>query len=262
MNFSFKKDCHNHTKFCNHAKGKMEEYVFKAIKKGIKSFCFLEHLESGINLSKRLWMNEEDIPIYFNICNNLKEKFKEKIEIKCGVELGFNPFAVSELMKKIEEYPFDPIGLSLHYKYIPQLKRWINLVSVKNFDTDIFKFMTDDEITLDYINTLITALDFFTPDFICHLNAISKNIKFNLENKEIEKSLKFLFKKMKQKNIDLEINLSGFDYTGEPFPNYKIIKMAKSFDLKFVLGSDSHSPEEVGKNFEKFKKYMENKKTN
>ncbi len=259
MSSFFTSDFHNHTKFCNHASGEPEDYIRNAIDMNINRFAFLEHIEVGVNLPRRLWMRVEDIPEYIEMCRYLKERFKGEIEILCGVELGFNPFAIKELVEIVKKYKFDVVGLSYHHKYLPQVDRWINLVSVRNFDSKIFEFMDEKEIVIDYLNTLISAIDIFKPDFLCHLNAISKNVKFDLTDIEVIDSLKILLQKVASKNIKLEINLSGFDYVNEPFPSYEIINLAKIFGIKFIMGSDSHSPREVGKNIFKFKEYLEEK---
>lgn len=35
--------------------------------------------------------------------------------------------------------------------------------------------------------------------------------------------------------------------------------MAKEYEIQFVMGSDSHSPMEVGKNIDKFKNFIKKK---
>ncbi|MBW2249280.1 MAG: PHP domain-containing protein [Deltaproteobacteria bacterium] len=40
-------DYHIHTKLCNHARGMMGAYVKRAIEKGLKEICFLDHLTNS-----------------------------------------------------------------------------------------------------------------------------------------------------------------------------------------------------------------------
>ena len=72
-------DYHVHTSLCNHASGRMIEYVEAAIRVGLQS------------------------------------KYSEKIQIKMGIELDFLSEAENYLREFVSNYPFDFIIGSIHY---------------------------------------------------------------------------------------------------------------------------------------------------
>ena len=75
-------DLHNHTPLCNHATGDMQEYINKAIKKGIKVFGFSDH--APMNFDEKYRMKFEEMQQYENEVLKLKEKYKN---LKIGKRL-------------------------------------------------------------------------------------------------------------------------------------------------------------------------------
>ncbi|MDP3283821.1 MAG: PHP domain-containing protein, partial [Desulfobacterales bacterium] len=89
-NISFPVDYHIHTMLCNHAKGGMESYVKKAVSAGMTEICFLDHLTLG-EPGNSLSMTPEEVPFYFQAVSHMKNRYKEAISIKAGLEIDFNP---------------------------------------------------------------------------------------------------------------------------------------------------------------------------
>ena len=107
-------DYHLHTLFCNHAVGGMEQYIQSAIDLGLREVCFLDHLtiqETGTGLS----MTPEEIPYYFQAVQVLKQKYRDKISVKVGLEIDFNPAYIDFFQDIIRPFAFDVIATSLHF---------------------------------------------------------------------------------------------------------------------------------------------------
>lgn len=68
------RDLHVHTKYCNHAQGEMEDYVRFALKRGLSEVGFLAHVEAGIDHSRKTWLNDEELDIYWREGNALKKR--------------------------------------------------------------------------------------------------------------------------------------------------------------------------------------------
>ena len=79
-----KSNCHTHTQFCD-GKCTAEEIVVSAIEKGFASLGFSGH--SPMDFENDWGMTEEKVAPYIEEINRLKEKYKDKIEIVCGLEL-------------------------------------------------------------------------------------------------------------------------------------------------------------------------------
>ena len=80
---------HTHTTRCLHAVGKDEDYVISAIENGLHTLGFSDHAPYEDNrYGLRMQYNELDD--YFNSINSLKEKYKDKIDIKIGLEIEYD----------------------------------------------------------------------------------------------------------------------------------------------------------------------------
>ncbi len=80
----FKSNCHTHTQYCD-GKSTAEEMVLSAIEKGFTSLGFSGH--SPMDFPNDWGMTEENLPLYIAEINRLKEKYKDRIEVICGIEL-------------------------------------------------------------------------------------------------------------------------------------------------------------------------------
>ena len=124
-----KTDGHVHSRLCHHAVGEMEEYVRAACDKGLRRLIFLEHFEAGINYSETTWLTPADFELYFATGKALQEKYRARIEIGLGVEVGYNPERVEETIAFLGEYAWDRIGLSYHF--LRHEGRHLNMLSRK-----------------------------------------------------------------------------------------------------------------------------------
>ena len=81
------KNFHTHTSRCMHANGKDEEYVLAAIEAGYEVLGFSDHTpwkyDSDFVANMRMPLSQFDD--YYQSISSLKEKYKDKIEIKIGL---------------------------------------------------------------------------------------------------------------------------------------------------------------------------------
>ncbi|MCL2459322.1 MAG: PHP domain-containing protein, partial [Desulfobulbus sp.] len=110
-----REDGHVHTRLCKHAVGEMEEYVEQAIQRGLATLVFLEHLETDIRYQPSSWLDDEDFSLYFREGERLKQQYRGKIDIRLGVETGFNPEAAAVIRRRLTDYPFERVGVSCHF---------------------------------------------------------------------------------------------------------------------------------------------------
>ncbi len=249
-------DGHVHTYLCNHAQGEMEDYVKVAISRGLKTVTFLEHLETGIKHPDRIWLRPEDFEIYFSDGKRLKNKYKGQIEIKIGIEAGFNQNKISELKQLLNQYPSDYTGLSYHFLF--DGKNHLNMVSRREENILALVNLGIDYVLTSYFEGLQQGIDELEIDVLCHLDAVLRhypNLRFTNSHWQ---QLEHLLDTLAVKNISLEINTSGFAIRGEPFPSSKILEMAKRKGVRMSAGSDAHHPEQVGRYFNRLPSLIEN----
>lgn len=241
-------DGHMHTPLCNHAVGTMEEYVQAALAARLHTICFLEHLEAGINYEKKIWLNEDDFALYFAEGNWLKKKYSGQLNILLGVETGYNPEEKEELNRMLAAFPWDRVGLSLHF--IKFEGRHHNLLTRDKAGIDKLVAQGREEILNWYYATLIEALHVIPCDVVCHLDVVLRSVPDIEPLKGQMSQVAQLLDIMAENNIALEVNTSGFAHRQEPFPGYAVITMAKKKGIKLQLGSDAHNPIQVGRHFE------------
>lgn len=243
-------DNHIHTLYCRHASGSMEDYVQSAIRKGLHKINFLEHMEIGIQYFERVWLEEEDFDSYFHEGRQLQEKYKNHLAIGIGVEAGYNREHREELIDRLSKRSWDRIGLSCHFTRVEQAPYHLNLVSRQARNVAAFTEIGCQKLLDDYFSDLYDAVNCIPADFVCHIDAALRHQpNFHLSHSNYQQ-ISGILKLMKQNDMALEINTSGFTMRGEPFPNRTIIKMAMNEDIAFVAGSDAHKPEDIGRSFD------------
>jgi histidinol-phosphatase (PHP family) len=74
----------------------------------------------------------------------------------------------------------------------------------------------------------------------------------NRPSHELLDDLEETAKVFKECGVAVEINTSGLRKpVHEIYPSYEILKVYKRFDIPVVFGSDAHTPDEVGRDFDK-----------
>lgn len=102
-------DYHMHTSFSDDSTYPMEEEIRRAITLGLDEICFTEHVDYGVKTD--LNCNYEAYIQEFQWC---KEKFKEQIVIKLGIEFGIQVHTIEQFQKDFCKYHFDFVILSCH----------------------------------------------------------------------------------------------------------------------------------------------------
>lgn len=249
------KDGHVHTFLCRHAIGAMEEYVQAALRKGLRSLTFLEHMEAEIQYPHRSWLEELDFDFYFEEGQRLREVYQGQIEVRLGVEMGYNPDAVDTLRKKLGQYPWDSVGLSCHF-FLHEGQHY-NLLSNRKENLQKFADFGVDTVLHSYLAMLIEGVQRIDCTVLCHLDAGLRHMPGILFNDEHKRQIHALLEAVHGRGMALEVNTSGFDYRGNPFPADWIITKALEMGIPLSPGSDAHRPEEVGRHFDRLPAYLE-----
>lgn len=250
-----KVDGHIHTSLCKHASGSMEDYVRAAITKELRTIVFLEHLEAGISYGERTWLTAADFAVYFREGKRLREKYADRITIKLGVEVGYNPLAMDTLRQRMGRYSWDMVGLSYHFLF--DGGHHLNMVSRKRCNIDALAAVGPDKVIARYFSGLIKALESFdNVTVLCHLDAVMRHypgLRFNDGHWD---QVDCLLDIVRRKNMLLEVNTSGYALRNEPYPNRRILRKAVQLGIPLTAGSDAHQPEQVGRYFDLLPGYL------
>ena len=221
---------HTHTYRCKHANGTDEEYVLNAISIGLKTLGFSDHCPyPGYSMHDR--MDYEELNDYLESLNSLKEKYKDQIDIKIGLECEY--FEQFHDYYKFLSENLDYLVLGQHYSAIDGIDYWDKC--------------TDEDIK-SYTNAVVKGLKtgffkyFAHPDYVL----ISRDTYNDTLNKAFEK----IFETCKENDIIVEINLKGKrlgkkEINGKEqyiYPFRDVFKLVSKYNCKCAYGQDTHNP--------------------
>lgn len=233
-------DYHIHTSFCNHANGTMKEYVKYAITAGLNEIGFSDHNPLPANFDSHYRMQAEDLNIYLKIIQELRDAFPQ-IKIKIGIELDYIEGAKDFLKKFVSHNTFDYIIGSVHYLNFNSSHQIIYLNEVgKEKKTKLFR---------QYFELVERAANSGFYDIVGHFD-LPRRFWGDLDHESIIYAQHAL-ESIKRNNLCIEINTSGFRTKSvmEPFPGRYLLERICELDIPITLGSDSHSPPDVGSYF-------------
>ncbi len=248
-------DYHIHTKLCRHAEGEMWQYSEYAEKIGLSEIGFADHFplnyqpKFSVALAS-LSMRENEIEMYLQMIESLKSKTKN-IKIKTGFEVDYYEND-NRYFKKHNNlyYDLDFVIGSIHFfdeismdqKEFLEKRNQIGIVNIwKKYFSEMNKL-------------IINYREFF--DIIGHFDLPKKfGDKIPEELFDIVDGLLLL---IKEKELVIELNTSGwYKPVKELYPSIEIIRKAKNYGIEFTVGSDAHSPTEVGRGFQNLIKILE-----
>ncbi|BCD62799.1 histidinol-phosphatase, PHP family [Nitratiruptor sp. YY08-26] len=238
-------DLHNHTKRCNHATGEMEEYVQRAIAEDIDIYGFSDH--APMNFDQKYRMSLEETDAYEKDVKELKEKYKNKIEILLGYEVDFLPGLIED---RIVQADVDYLIGSVHF--LPKSRKHDEILihqDLWGFDNPEFigEYKNKDINTIweDYFSAIEALAKSGLFQIVGHLDLIKV---FNFKpKKDVRLIAKNALKAIKENNLVLEISSAGLRKpVGEPYPSKELLEEAFTLDIPITFASDAHAPEQVG----------------
>ncbi len=184
-------DLHNHTTFSYDGQNSCEEIIENALSKGIEVIGICDHQYSlGSDIGK-----------YIRKVNECKRKYKNKIEVLCGLEIGTRP---------------EPRDLVMS--------------SIKDIDYCLFECL-DSPIAMDFYEFMEWVKLFDMPKGFAHTDIFSLSERYGID----------IIKIMRENNIFWEINTSGnYNYYYDFITNIEKQEIIKKSGLTLSVGSDTH----------------------
>ena len=225
-------DLHNHTVLCNHATGTVDEYVQSAIAKNTEYFGFSDHAPMKFDPEYR--MRFDQIPLYEQWIHEAKEKYSDQITILCGYEVDYLQGYMDEhILNKKCDYL---IG-SVHF-----IDEW-------GFDNPEFigryHGLDMDQLYQRYFDLIASMAKFGKFDIVGHLDLL-KVFGF-LPSKDIRLLARDAIKAIKEANMVVELNVSGFRKPiKEAYPSGPLLELCAEYQIPITFGSDAHRSDQVG----------------
>ncbi len=235
----FKIDYHIHTNYSSDSDADMESMILSAITKGINEIAITDHVDYHIKYEPPHY---DDLISKFNV---MKEKYKSKINMILGVEIGLESQLSDTINEFISSYPFDFIIGSSHSVCQKDLY-FDNFFDGMDKKTAYTLYFTE---MLKNINSIEKFCVYGHIDFISRYGTYNdKTLKYSDYNDIIDEVLKLLI----NKNRGIEINTSGYRYKlNQTYPQYAILKRYKELGGEIItIGSDAHTPNYIADHFE------------
>lgn len=253
-------DYHVHTIYSDDSIYEMEDVIKDGIRKGINELCFTDHVDYGIKRDVDdprgpVYLNGQpisnvDYPKYYEEYLTLKEKYKDQITLKLGLEFGIQVHTIPDYEALFKNYPFDFIILSIHQ--VDDLEFWTG---------DFQKGRTEKEYYERYYQELYDVVkNYKNYSVLGHMDLIKRYDdhdgydSFNNHKEIIIDILKTVIKDGK----GIEINTSSVRYEiGDLTPSRDILKLYLELGGTIItIGSDSHKEEHLGAYIEETKKEL------
>lgn len=236
-------DFHVHTRFSGDSKADVDEVIISAINKGMKYMAITDHndfeFENGTF--------ELDTENYFSFMQQKKNEYKNDITISVGIECGLEPKYADKINKLIDSYAFDFVIGSSH------------VINGRDpYYKEYFENRSVHEAMVEYLESIIENIELFNNfdvyghlDYMMRYAPVDKSEKrYNYEEYDelFDKILKTLISKGKGIEINTSPLRSGLYDTN---PNLQVLKKYNEYGGKIItVGSDSHTPQDVGANFD------------
>lgn len=217
---------HTHTYRCHHAKGTEKGYIDTSIAGGIKYLGFSEHapfiFPDGKESNHRMYM--EDRFNYVSRLRRLREEYKDKIDIKIGLEMEYIPRHFKEMLSIAKDCGIEYLILGQH-------------VLDDNDEMWSVRDVGDSEEVLDkYIELVCEAMKTGVFSYLAHPDVV----RFKGDRELYLKKMRKICEVSLETGLPLEINFWGY-HENKHYPVSDFWKMAGEMGCSVVYGCDAHT---------------------
>lgn len=238
-------DCHLHTCFSGDSETPVHETIEQAISLGLKTICITDHFDYDYPTEYGIDFNL-DIPAYVDALANMKEQYKNQIEVLTGIELGLDPTINHAYQDLLAPYNFDFIIGSTHIidkmdPYFPAyFEKYQKVEGIKHYYDTILK-------------NIQTFENFDVCGHIDYLIRYAPNKNKDLNPSEYTDIIDQILTTIIQKGKGIEINTAGYKHgLNHAHPHPDILKRYKELGGEIItIGSDGHTPEAMALEFTK-----------
>lgn len=261
-------DIHMHSSFSSDSESPMESMIQGAAARGLKTICFTEHLDYEYPSADGTVLFEVDMAAYEKKLFELKNKYKNDIEVLFGIEFGLLPHLADRYAAVADAHDFDFIIGSSHLIPAPWYKKDLeyirehgsapkDMIHGDPYETEFWEGRTVEDICDKYFQTIVNNIAAYQNfDTYAHIDyliryAPEKNKGYTYEKHAaaLDKALNTII----EHDLALEVNTAGYKYgLGQPNPQADILK--RYLELggeKITIGADAHKPEHIAYDFKK-----------
>ncbi len=235
-------DFHLHSNHSGDCNTPTETMILKGIELGLTTMCFTQHQDFDYPLSDMFELNTDAYLYEFLL---LKEKYKSKIKLLFGIELGLQKHIASKNEAYANSYDFDFIIGSSH------------VANKKDpYYPEFFQGRSEEDAFNEYFQATLDNIDSFQNyDVYGHLDYVVRygpngNLHYRYQNHKdiIDEILKSLINKGK----GIEVNTSGFHKgLNATHPCKEILNRYHELGGSIItIGSDAHFADQIATKFD------------
>ncbi len=233
-------DYHIHTVLCKHANGETADYKSAAREKKIPEICFTDHIPSHNGYDPAHRMDFSQIALYRSMVLGVKDNTLPSVRF--GIEADCYEGCEEFLGQWLPAQGFDFVLGSVHF-----IDDW-------GFDNPDQRQVWDSvDVTStwrNYFEIVSRLADSGLYDAVAHID-LPKKFGHRPSDKDLKDMVQPALDRISVAQMGIEINTSGLDRpVAEIYPSALILSLAFEREIPICFGSDSHSPEEVGRNFD------------
>lgn len=227
-----KANYHTHTYRCHHALGSDEQYVKSAIAAGFEEIGFSDHApwkyDSSFVAGMRMKLDE--FSEYKRSVFALKEKYRDQITIRLGLEAEYFPQYMPWLKEFAQREELDYILFGNHYYQSDERRIYFGTVCASPTYLDI------------YVQECINGLETGMYSYLCHPELFM--LAYPEFDEHCERASYQICEAAKRLNIPLEYNLAGLRHNRqfhvEQYPHRRFWEIAKAVGNTAIIGVDAH----------------------
>lgn len=233
-------DFHTHTGFSSDSDQPMEGALQALMNKGIKTVCFTEHMDMDYPGGEFIL----DTAAYRARVEELREKYRGRIEILFGVELGLMDYLAPRLNDYVAQWDFDFIIGSSHL-----------VDGVDPYYPEYFTEHGDYNGILRYFESILANISAFGEfDVYGHLDYVVRySSAKSYRPADYTELLDEILKKLIGMGKGIELNTAGLKYgLGWAHPHPELLRRYRELGGEIItIGSDGHKAEHYAWDFDR-----------
>ena len=236
-------DYHTHHYRCGHATGVMDDYVEAAIAAGLSEIGLSDHspiyhLGDDPHPRPGTAMAQQELPVYVEEMQAVRERFASRITVRLGVESDYVLGWDEHYRRLWQQYPLDYVIGSVH---------WLDQWSI--FSGDLPPGRTAADVYHEYLETTQAAARSGVYDIIGHLDCLKT--RGHIPDMSVTPLVEETLRVLAASGVAIELNTSGWrkDFN-DCYPTAEWLARCCHYGVPVTLGSDSHDPRDVGYRFD------------
>jgi len=250
-----KKDYHLHPNLLKKPE-QAELFVRQAVLLGFDEICFTDHMPFTVTGDEHDRIPFGKVAEYCTAVREVADRFRSEITVRTGIEIDYHPSCRKEIEQVLAAGEFDYVIGSSHLNIrgfgIPfaktertefarlVLENYLSAIDTGYFDTvshlDVYRWVFSEPENYPLADDGYTCMAH--KDLICRI-----------------------CERLEATGVRLEINAAplykGFDSLG-PYPEKDILAIAQKYRIRYIYGSDAHSPDKVGYGYDVCLPFLKN----